>query len=487
MACPLPEASHRLTPTVYRPRRPEKSVLYQTIQKELETWLETRAVNNDIPRFVEDEFRSFLKCGILAHGFARAHCHGCGHDFLIAFSCKGRGICPSCNARHMAQIAAHLVDHVFPKVPVRQWVLSLPKRLRYFLHHHHEYISPVLNILISAVESQLIQSCSNGANLSSGCRLGSVTFLQRFGKALNPHFHFHCCIIDGVFDKEGNFYPANFLSPVDIQSVQEQVRKRVVRLFQRRGYLNSNEASDMLGWDHGGFSLDANVRIEAQDRAGLERLIRYCARPIFSGERLDCIGDKLRYILPKPTADGQMVLLLKPFELLDKLSSLIPPPRRHRHHYHGVLAPNSPLRSKIASFANKEISPAPFSGGCPASAINCQEEPKVEIDQKALISPPPNQSPEIVAEMQDRPKDKKQPSKASLFRWAMLLARIFEVFPLCCPKCNHPMRIISFIQDEHSIRKVLTHLNEPIQPPPITPARGPPEPEFNYDQSYEFA
>ena len=161
------------------------------------------------------------------------------------------------------------------------------------------------------------------------------------------------------------------------------MRKRVVKLFQRRGYLNSDEASDMLGWDHGGFSLDANVRIEAQDRAGLERLIRYCARPIFSGERLDCIGDKLRYILPKPTADGQMVLLLKPFELLDKLSSLIPPPRRHRHHYHGVLAPKSPLRSKIASLANKEIPPAniaqetkPFSGGCPASAINCQEEPK---------------------------------------------------------------------------------------------------------------
>src|SRR3972149_1556557 len=55
--------------------------------------------------------------------------------------------------------------------------------------------------------------------------------IQRFTEPLNPHFHFHCCIIDGVFDKEGNFYPANFLSPDDIQSVQEQVRKRVVKLF----------------------------------------------------------------------------------------------------------------------------------------------------------------------------------------------------------------------------------------------------------------
>ena len=40
-------------------RELEKSILYQTVQKELETWLETRAANNDIPRFVEDEFRSF--------------------------------------------------------------------------------------------------------------------------------------------------------------------------------------------------------------------------------------------------------------------------------------------------------------------------------------------------------------------------------------------------------------------------------------------
>ena len=63
---------------------------------------------------------------LLAHGFARSHCGGCGRDFLIAFSCKGRGVCPSCNARRMVETAAHLVDHVFRLVPVR-------KRLRYFL------------------------------------------------------------------------------------------------------------------------------------------------------------------------------------------------------------------------------------------------------------------------------------------------------------------------------------------------------------------
>jgi hypothetical protein len=100
-----------------------------------------------VPTHVENEFRSYLKCGILAHGFARARCSSCGYDFLVAFSCKGRRACPSCNAKRMAETAAHLVDHVFPHVPVRQWVLSVPKRLRPFLHHRPRTASAVLHIL----------------------------------------------------------------------------------------------------------------------------------------------------------------------------------------------------------------------------------------------------------------------------------------------------------------------------------------------------
>ena len=65
-----------------------------------------------------------------ASHFGRAICTGCGQGFVVAFSCKGRGVCPSCNARHMTQTAAHLADHVIPPVPVRQWVISVPKRRR---------------------------------------------------------------------------------------------------------------------------------------------------------------------------------------------------------------------------------------------------------------------------------------------------------------------------------------------------------------------
>jgi hypothetical protein len=103
----------------------------QIVSENLESWLEWReAAERPVPGYVDDELRGYLECGLLCFGFARAVCMTCRTEFVVAFSCKGRGVCPSCNGRHMAQTAAHLVDHVIPPVPVRQWVISVPKRLR---------------------------------------------------------------------------------------------------------------------------------------------------------------------------------------------------------------------------------------------------------------------------------------------------------------------------------------------------------------------
>jgi len=75
----------------YVPRQPEHSVLYRVIADELETFL-TRQQERDhaVPSFVEEEFRSFLDCGILERGFIRVRCDSCGHDRLVAFSCRRR-------------------------------------------------------------------------------------------------------------------------------------------------------------------------------------------------------------------------------------------------------------------------------------------------------------------------------------------------------------------------------------------------------------
>jgi len=102
--------------------------LHQVVRAHLETFLaeaRLRGGGEGLPRFVERELREFLTCGVLARGFARFRCTDCQHEILVAFSCKGRGFCPSCCGRRMVELAAHLVDGVLGGLPVRQWVLTL--------------------------------------------------------------------------------------------------------------------------------------------------------------------------------------------------------------------------------------------------------------------------------------------------------------------------------------------------------------------------
>ena len=88
-------------------------------------------------------------------GFARARCGDCGHDYIVAFSCKGCGVCPSCNTRRMVETAAHLTDHVFPRLAVRQWVLAVPKRLRYFMQRDGAVLGMLLRILLRLIAQSL--------------------------------------------------------------------------------------------------------------------------------------------------------------------------------------------------------------------------------------------------------------------------------------------------------------------------------------------
>jgi hypothetical protein len=159
-------------PKLYNPRHPECTLLYQTVAEHHETWLDLASAgqfdgqgDHHSPKpYVRKAFAKYLECGIFAHGFARARCGDCGHDFLVAFSCKGRGVCPSCNTRRMVEMAAHLSDHVFPRLPVRQWVLSVPKRLRYFMQRDSAVLSMVLRIFLRVIAQTLAAHGRCGRN-----------------------------------------------------------------------------------------------------------------------------------------------------------------------------------------------------------------------------------------------------------------------------------------------------------------------------------
>jgi hypothetical protein len=199
----------------------------------------------------------------------------------------------------------------------------------------------------------------------------------------------------------------------------------------------------------GGFSLDASVRIEADDRAGLERLLRYCARPPFALERLESVDEQhLLYRLPKPSPDGRTALTLAPLEFIQRLAALIPPPRAHRHRYHGVLAPNAKLRATVTALA-----PA-------ASDYNAAAAEKTAQDN-------------TVEEVWRSP---------ARYLWAMLLARLYESTPLVCPICQADMRVVAFVTDGDSVRHILEYIGASTDPPRISPARGPPGWEGEVDQ-----
>jgi hypothetical protein len=155
----------------YRPRAPEQGVLFEVVRDHFETFRSQAATLRDghgLPQFVDGEFRAFLRCGVLAGGFARLHCGSCGLGHLVPFSCKGRGFCPSCGERRMAERAAHLVDQVFPEVPIRQWVLTVPHRLRYLLAWDHDLCRAVVRVFLRAVMGVSVASDAERVSPAGG-------------------------------------------------------------------------------------------------------------------------------------------------------------------------------------------------------------------------------------------------------------------------------------------------------------------------------
>lgn len=411
------------TEAVYRPRRPEKTVLFDVVKKHYASW--QKSAKEPVPKYVDKEFQKYLECGILAKGFACAHCTNCDKDFFIAFSCKGRGLCPSCNTRAMVETAAHLVENVIPQVPVRQFVISFPMRIRHYLQTH-KILQAVLKIVIDEIRKCLI-ACSPRF---TDTKIGAISFIQHFGNTLNYHPHFHIILADGIFTTNNNdlIFHEVILTPDDITDAEESIRKRVLRYFGRCGWFNKETITKMVISENSGFSLNAKVRVHSWDREGLERLIRYCARPCFKSENLRWNGPWIYYRLPKPTHTGKTFIQLEPMEFIERVSRFIPYPKRHRRHYHGVFAPNSPFRKNIAANAKRRLKPS---------------------------------IPEGIQESVEKI------GKISL-GWAKLIARIYEVNPLICP-CGKEMKITSFVLHPVEIRRILNRINWPTDIPKFDP------------------
>ena len=292
----------------------------------------------------------------------------------------------------MADTAAHLVDRVIPDVPIRQWVLSLPFALSYRVAFDTALLGQILRIFIRAILGSLRRHARENGIPDGRC--GAVTFIQRFGSALNLTPHFHVLVFNGVYAaKDGEiprFYPLRAPEKPDVVAVAERVAVRVAALLDswndespdrdepglaalygasvvgriaegpnagrrvtRAGNSSGDEHAEESfesGRDRcamvSGFSVHAGVGIRQGHRKELERLIRYAARPPIANDRLSQLPDgRLSYRLKTPWKNGTTHVIFEPLEFLEKLAVLVPAPRANLVHYHGVVAPASKWRA----------------------------------------------------------------------------------------------------------------------------------------------
>lgn len=490
-----PHALHRLQgPSLprYARRRPELTPCYRIIQEHLSTFIaEREAEGRPLPDYVIQEFEAYLKCGIPAYGFLRLQCEKCDEEKIVAFSCKRRGFCPSCCARRQVEAAAHLVEEVLPLIPYRQFVLSFPIPLRYWLHSNSQLYVKVHAIVIAEIHRYYIDKARREGIKDPAP--GSISFTQRWGSArnLNPHMHVLCA--DGVYarvNSRASFRPADAITDDEVAALVEAIAHKVMRHLQKQGYLSKDGdivanplADDVFreydalslatsssiagkiafgpnagkyvtrigsGFGYGeeiplikgkrcaslnGFSLHANTAINTLQRDRLSQLIEYVARGPLSNERLQIREDgKVVLQLKSKWADGTSHLLFTAGEFIEKLAALIPPPRSHLVRWAGVFAPNSPFRKEIT------------------------------------LKPEAKKGFDFAEDGEDGSGCGKRRKNYKNYNWSKMLARVFQVDVLKCECCGGHLRPVCAVTDSDSIRRYLKHMDIDYDPPP----RGPP-------------
>lgn len=494
----------RFLPSVpeYERHRPEETVTYRVLQEYWATFVDRTEATFEygLPRYIHRQVAAFLDCGILANGFVRVKCDHCPREFLLAFSCKKRGLCTSCAARRMSETAALLVDYVVPKVAVRQWVVTVPVLLRYLMARRTDLQRQVLSIVIGAISSYYRHKAKELLGLRAG-QTGAITMIQRFGSALNLNIHFHSLFLEGVYDLKARFHRVPAPTDAEVAAVLTKIAHKVIRLLQQHGILTETEEIDteqlelltrseplltacigasiqqrvglfdqagqkvhFIGkgfgyWEEpallkgplccsrSGFTLHARTHVETHQRFLLEKLLRYTLRPALSQDRLSITNTgQVRYGLKTPFRDGTIAVEFDPLTFIEKLIALIPKPYTNLIRYHGVLAPNAKLRQQVVP--------------CPAPEKCVRAKKTVHADKPVS----PDSNPAHLPEIESRPYR---------IPWAELLKRVFRIDIAICTHCGGHLRVIAYITQGDVIQTILTHLGLSPIPPPLSPSKFP--------------
>jgi transposase-like protein len=303
---------------VYRPRKPEASPLWQLVTHHASTFLDVyddryaarygplRAV---VPRALE----GFQRCGVLAWGFARVRCPDCRHEYLLAFSCKQRCLCPSCHAKRQAAFGAFVTEEILEAVPHRHVVISLPRRLRPFFRRRKRLTR------LARLAYETIRDLLQAAAGTSTAVPGAVACLQSAGNLLDWHPHVHLLVSWGLFRQDGSFLPVE--ATPDPETVARLFRHRVLRMLLAEGAIEESVVRSLLAWPHTGFGTHVSRAIPVDEQTpGV--VARYMARPPITPERMLGDADKQQVIYRSDAIHPRHQANFRVFDPLDFLAEV---------------------------------------------------------------------------------------------------------------------------------------------------------------------
>jgi hypothetical protein len=366
---------------------------------------------------VERVLREFLKCGLLEHGFARLWCSECRRSVLVAFSCRGRSFCPSCEKKRQLLWAEWLCKEVLADLAHRHVVLTIPRLLRPLFRRRRELLTELGRCAAEAV-TELVRR-----GLGHETRPGLVVSVATAGDLVQWHPHVHMLTTDGGKSLDGSW---RALPQWDATLLMRLFRERLLARLVLAHAVSPELVKKLLAWRHPGFSADVGETIAPTDKLRLCDTAAYLVRNPLSLRKLVYL-DGQQAVLYRSRMNpslGRNFDALDPLEWLARMSDHIPDPGQHRTLFYGVYS------NRVRGSAQPE-------------------------DREAHAGETP------------------EPRRRCSPTWARLIAKVYHVDPLVCTRCGQPMSTIAFVTHQVAIGRILDHLGlstpQAEKPPPSVP------------------
>jgi len=416
--------------TVYRPRHPQDSDYYRCVEDYFETFIliydaHFARLYGFWRPYIEQVIYRFLDCGDPHNGFARVKCNDCGHEYLLAFSCKRRHFCPSCHQKRVVEFGEWLCVDVIKKIPHRHFIFSIPKILRRYFLYDRRLLADLSRCAWGSLKVFLQDAVPEDDPVP-----GAVIAMQTFGDFLGFNPHTHILVTDGCFYGEKGMF--RVAPPLELKKLEAIFRHKVLRMLLNKGKITQEMVRMLDRWKHTGFNVFCGNRIAPTDETAMENLARYIIRASFSQERMQYLDQEGTVVYRSKR--GETTKSFPAMEWLAAMCSHIPNRGEQMVKYYGFYSNVS--RGKRQKEGSDD-------------AVPCILEPQGDV-------------------------------KAFRKSWARLIQKIYEVDPLVCPKCQGKMRVIGSIEDPSVIRAILEHLG-------LWLTRAKPPPKIHDPPNIEYA